>query len=168
MAQVKIYSLPAMVQLHHPRLPPRRRRRRPYLLPVRSFEPFPSACTPPLIDVDDFYEDPSDRLPFQHALSSNDETETNQDAPALSFQANGIEPLSQRATIDSVRLQPHVYGGQDESTMPVHHSHRGGKNQSPLFLLSFDLQGNTRITPRAIRPFVITVHRMRLAIRLLR
>lgn len=123
MAQVKACSLRAMVQFHHPHPP--LRPRRPYLRPVRSFETSSSISTLPLIDVDDFYDDPSDRLPFHHA--SNDDTGTHDDALIRSLQANGIEPPLQQATIDSVRLQPHVYGGQDESNTPVHHSHRGGR-----------------------------------------
>ena len=135
-----------------------------------------TACTPSSTDVDDFYDDPSDRLPFHHALSSNDETGPNQDAQVRSLQVTAIDRsffiLSRTANLVHNRPPPIPYVFSRMSTVvkmnPIYQCiiRIAAVTISACPCSSHSLfQGITRITRRATPPFVITVHRIRLAIR---
>jgi len=73
-------------------------------------------------DVDEFYDDPSDRLPLNHNLPNDDITSNNNND-------QNNEPLS-TSNIPQTNHHPHVYGGQDGTNIPVHRSNRGGNHSN--------------------------------------
>jgi acyl-CoA-binding protein len=91
--------------------------------PGPSSSPSSSSSSIPSSDVDEFFDDPSDRLPLNHNLPNDEIT------------SNNINPDNQPLTVSNIpqpnhhhRHHPHVYGGQDGTNVPVHRSNRGGNH----------------------------------------
>lgn len=77
------------------------------------------------VDVDEFYDDPSDRLPLNSNLPDDemiDQLNTFSQNTELTPTTDIPQPNHHH------HHHPHVYGGQDGTNLPVHRSNRGGIN----------------------------------------
>lgn len=71
------------------------------------------------VDVDEFYDDPSDRLPLNSHLPDDEMIDQ-----LNTFSSNN--ELTPTTDIPQVHHHPLVYGGQDGNNLPVQRSNRGG------------------------------------------
>ncbi|UJR15245.1 hypothetical protein I4U23_002200 [Adineta vaga] len=98
-----------------------------------SSSPSSSSSSISSSDVDEVYDDPSDRFPLTHGLS-NDEITSNHN----SNHSENHEPLLQsnipheQSSNSTTKHYPHVYGGQDGTNPPVHQSNRGGHHSNEV------------------------------------
>ncbi|CAF0984020.1 unnamed protein product [Adineta ricciae] len=96
-----------------------------------SSSPSSSSSSISSSDVDEVYDDPPDRFPLTNGLSNDELTSSHNnhftESNAPSLHSNIPHEQSSNST---TRHHPHVYGGQDGSSLPVHHSNRGGHHSN--------------------------------------
>ncbi|CAF0765112.1 unnamed protein product [Adineta steineri] len=106
-------------------------------------------------DVDEFYDDPPDRFPLTHGLS-NDEISSNNNNIQKTESLSTTTNIPHEQTSDStIKHHPHVYGGQDGTNAPLHHSNRGGNHSNQNHRSSshhhhHDLSDGARYSPSSM------------------